>query len=48
MTYYVTALTNDNAQLIAETLQTSDRSVAELVIVMWREAGYKLIVRQEG
>jgi len=48
MTYYVTALTNDKAQLIAEELRTSDIMIAVMAKAAWEKDGYKVTTRQEG
>lgn len=40
MTYFLTALTNDRAQLIVFTAQTTDAEVMEMIIAKWENQGY--------
>jgi len=47
MTYYVTALTNDRAQLIVSETRTTDKAIAELVAEACRRMGHKVVVRSE-
>ncbi len=48
MTYYVTALTNDKARLIAKTMQTSDEMTAECVADIWASEGFVIARTTEG
>jgi len=47
MTYFVTALTADKAQLIVHTMQTTDKSAANCVATFWAGQGYSVIRREE-
>jgi len=40
MTYILTALTNDRAQLILFTAQTTDEMIKELTVKSWEARGY--------
>lgn len=46
-TLYVTAVTNDRAQLIVHTMQTTCTKVANMVANMWAEQGYKILIKKE-
>lgn len=48
MTYFVTALSNDKAQLIEHELRTSDLAAADLVADMWEQNGFRIVRREEG
>jgi hypothetical protein len=48
MTYYVTALTNDKARLIAKEMRVSCKSTAETVAINWENQGYIVIERKEA
>lgn len=48
MTYYVTALTNDRAQLIVHELRTSDIRAADFMATSYKLEGFKVVRRQEG
>lgn len=42
MTYFVTALTKDRAQLIAHELRTTDQKIADLAAEIWAAEGFKI------
>lgn len=48
MTYFITALTNDRAQLIASETRTTSATVAELVKAHLAAAGFIVFTREEG
>lgn len=48
MTYFVTALTNDRAQLIVATVQTTDKTVAEFAWANFEARGYIVVRKEEG
>jgi hypothetical protein len=48
MTYYVTALTNDKARLIAKEMRVSCRNTAEAVAINWEDQGYIVTQRKEA
>lgn len=48
MTYYVTALTNDRAQLIVHELRTSDIRAADFMADSYEREGFKVVCREEA
>lgn len=48
MTYYITALTNNRAQLIAKEAQTTCKDTADTIAAAWVSAGYKISRREWG
>lgn len=48
MTYFVTALTNDRAQLIVATVQTTDKMIAEFACANFEARGYIVVRKEEG
>lgn len=48
MTFFITALTNDTARLIAGETRTTDRHIADLVAATYEKQGYIVIRRTDG
>lgn len=48
MTYFVTALTNDEARLIVSETRTTDEAIADIVERNLRARGFYVVRRQEG
>ena len=48
MTYFVTALTNDPARLIAHELRTSDPFIADVAAQIWAERGFVIVRGSEA
>jgi hypothetical protein len=48
MTYFITYLTNDVAQLIVRETRTTDEGVVGIVLLRGEQLGYKVVMRTEG
>jgi len=48
MTYFITALTNDKAQLIVIETQTTSAAIALMVAEQLTKDGYKVVTRKEA
>jgi hypothetical protein len=48
MTYYVTALKNDNSRLFLKDMRTTCKETAETVAINWENQGHIVIERKEG
>lgn len=48
MTYYITFLTNDKAQLIVSETRTTDVEISVMVKARGEAQGYKVVVKVEG
>lgn len=47
MTHFITALSNDKAQLIVHTMRTTDERAALMIADMWKNQGHKVTYRKE-
>ena len=48
MTYYVTALANDQSKIHIKDMRTSDEITADAITDIWEQEGHIVIRRQEG
>lgn len=48
MTYFITALENTKARLIASETRTTSKAIADLVAAELKAQGFIVIVRSEG
>lgn len=48
MTYYVTALTNDKARLVAKELRVTCKDTAKSVAAAWMRKGYVVFQNEQG
>lgn len=48
MTYYVSALTNNKARLIAKEASVSCEATADMIAKAWEAEGFVIVRREEG
>ena len=48
MTYFITALTNNNARLIESESRTTDEAIKDMIVVALEARGFIVTVRAEG